>query len=97
MGLFGWCLRVGNELRRRTELHSERFVDCAPAQVWATLLDEGVYLASERTMYRLLDGDQEVRERRESALKSRLTRSGLRVAVRSAIVVRHGLPRRLAP
>ncbi len=35
-------------------LHSERFVDCAPATVYASLLDEGVYLASERTMYRLL-------------------------------------------
>jgi hypothetical protein len=34
------------------ELHSERFVDCSPAQVWATLLDEGRYLASPRTMYR---------------------------------------------
>ncbi len=47
------------------ELHSERFVDSAPAQVWATLLDEGTYLASERTMYRLLAGEHgEVRERR---------------------------------
>ncbi len=47
------------------ELHSERFVDCAPAAVWATLLDEGRYLASERTMYRLLAGEHgEVRERR---------------------------------
>ena len=36
------------------ELHSERFVDSAPAAVWATLPDEGRYLASERTMYRLL-------------------------------------------
>jgi len=36
------------------ELHSERFTDSSPAQVWATLLDEGTYLASERTMYRLL-------------------------------------------
>jgi len=35
-------------------LHSERFVDCSPAQVWATLLDEGRYLASQRTIYRLL-------------------------------------------
>jgi putative transposase len=35
-------------------LNSPRFVDCSPAQVWATLLDEGTYLASERTMYRLL-------------------------------------------
>jgi putative transposase len=47
------------------ELHSERFVDCSPAQVWATLLDEGRYLASERTMYRLLAANGEVRERRD--------------------------------
>lgn len=48
------------------ELHSERFVDCAPAQVYATLLDEGTYLASERTMYRLLaDEHGAVRERRD--------------------------------
>lgn len=47
------------------ELHSERFVDSAPAQVWATLLDEGRYLASERTMYRLLAAQHGgVRERR---------------------------------
>jgi putative transposase len=48
-----------------TELHSERFVDCSPAQVWATLLDQGRYLASERTMYRLLAAGGEVRERRD--------------------------------
>src|SRR6266540_2418917 len=48
------------------ELHSDRFVDCSPAQVWATLLDEGRYLASERTMYRLLEAVHgSVRERRE--------------------------------
>lgn len=35
-------------------LHGERFRDAAPAQVYATLLDEGTYLCSERTMYRLL-------------------------------------------
>jgi putative transposase len=46
------------------ELHSERFVDSAPAQVYATLLDEGRYLASERTMYRLLAAENQVRERR---------------------------------
>jgi len=46
-------------------LHSERFVDASPAQVWATLLDEGRYLASERTMYRLLVANGEVRERRD--------------------------------
>jgi putative transposase len=46
-------------------LRSERFVDSSPAQVWATLLDEGRYLCSERTMYRLLAEHQEVRERRD--------------------------------
>ena len=48
-------------------LHSERFIDLAPAQVWTTLLDEGTWLASESTMYRLLRADGEVRERRATA------------------------------
>jgi putative transposase len=30
-------------------LHSDRFVDAAPAEVWATLFDEGVYLGSQST------------------------------------------------
>jgi putative transposase len=47
------------------ELHSARFVDASPAAVYATLLDEGRYLASERTMYRLLAANAEVRERRD--------------------------------
>jgi putative transposase len=46
-------------------LHSERFVDQAPAEVYATLLDEDCYLCSIRTMYRLLGDSQEVRERRD--------------------------------
>lgn len=45
-------------------LHSDRFVDQAPASVYATLLDEGTYLCSVRTMYRLLKEQDEVRERR---------------------------------
>jgi putative transposase len=45
-------------------LHSERFVDVAPKAVYATLLDEGKYLCSWRTMYRVLAGAAEVRERR---------------------------------
>ena len=46
-------------------LHSERFVDAPPAQVHATLLEEGSYLCSPRTMYRLLAESGEVRERRD--------------------------------
>jgi len=45
-------------------LHSERFSDKAPAEVYATLLDEGTYLCSMRTMYRILATCGEVRERR---------------------------------
>lgn len=45
-------------------LHEPRFVDLAPAEVYATLLDAGEYLCSERTMYRVLAAHQEVRERR---------------------------------
>jgi putative transposase len=47
-------------------LHSERFVDVSPEEVFATLLDEGTYLASTRTMYRLLEAKHGgVRERRD--------------------------------
>lgn len=48
-------------------LHSERFVDQAPAEVHATLLEEQTYLCSPRTMYRLLAEAGEVRERRDQA------------------------------
>lgn len=46
-------------------LHSERFQDKAPPEVFATLLDEGTYLCSVRTMYRILEQAGEVRERRD--------------------------------
>lgn len=45
-------------------LHSEKFVDKAPQEVYAALLDEGQYVCSIRTMYRLLEANQEVKERR---------------------------------
>src|SRR5207249_12323789 len=45
-------------------LNSPRFANCAPAAIHAQLLDEGRYLASVRTMYRLLQGCAAVRERR---------------------------------
>ena len=45
-------------------LRDPRFADLAPAEVYATLLDEGIYHCSIRTMYRILDAHNEVRERR---------------------------------
>lgn len=47
-----------------TTLHSPRFVDDSPAEVYATLLDQDTYLCSVRTMYRLLAQHDEVRDRR---------------------------------
>ncbi len=46
-------------------LHEPRFVDQAPGEVYAALLDDKRYLCSERTMYRILDANEEVRERRD--------------------------------
>jgi putative transposase len=59
------ALSVGEQATVLDVLHEPRFVDLAPAEVYATLLDEGVYLCSERTMYRLLAKHAEVRERRD--------------------------------
>ncbi len=58
-------------------LHSERFVDQAPAQVHAALLDEGQYLCSPRTMYRILDSAQEVKERRDQVRRPHYVRPEL--------------------
>ena len=48
----------------RQELNSERFQDCAPREIYATLMDEERYLCSWRSMYRILSENDEVRERR---------------------------------
>jgi len=58
------ALRAEEQTAVLAVLHEKRFVDLAPAEVYATLLDEGQYLCSERTMYRLLAAHREVRERR---------------------------------
>jgi putative transposase len=46
-------------------LNSERFQDCAPREVYATLLDDDKYLCHWRTMYRILEEHKQVRERRD--------------------------------
>ena len=61
-------------------LHSERFQDLAPAEVYATLLDDGEYLCSVRTMYRILDKHQEVKERRKHVSRSHYTKPELLAA-----------------
>jgi len=49
------------------ELHSDRFADLSPTEVWAILLDEGRYLGSLSTFYRLLRTASGTRERRRQA------------------------------
>lgn len=58
-------------------LHSERFVDKAPATVHATLLDEQHYLCHPRTMYRILALQDEIRERRDQARHPKYARPEL--------------------
>jgi putative transposase len=61
----------------RAVLDSERFCDTAPAEVVATLLDEGVWLASERTMYRTLAQAGQTGERRNQLTHPRHARPEL--------------------
>ena len=50
-------------------LHSDRFMDQSPTEVYATLLDDGVYHCSARTMYRVLDRHDELHERRRQLVR----------------------------
>ena len=59
------ALREEERTGVRDLLNSERFADQSPYEVYATLLDEGVYHCSIRTMYRILADHEEVRERRD--------------------------------
>lgn len=72
--------RALSETERREvkeTLNTPRFVDKAPAEVYATLLDEGRYYCSIRTMYRLLADDDQVRERRNQLRHPRYVRPEL--------------------
>lgn len=51
--------------------HEKRFWDSSPYQIYATLLDEGKYLASVRTIYRILSQNEEIRERRKQVCRPR--------------------------
>jgi putative transposase len=72
--------RALSETERRQvkeTLNTPRFVDKAPAEVYATLLDEGRYYCSIRTMYRLLAEDGQVQERRNQLRHPRYVRPEL--------------------
>jgi len=58
------ALSEAEKIKVRQELNSERFQDQSPREVYATLMDEGRYLCSWRTMYRVLAESLEVCERR---------------------------------
>ena len=58
-------------------LHEERFQNSSPAAVYATLLDEGRYHCSIRTMYRILEGEGELRERRDQLVHPAYTKPEL--------------------
>jgi putative transposase len=62
------ALSVAEREQLALTLNSERFADMAPASIYATLLDEGRYLASVRTMYRLLAAAGALRERRDQLI-----------------------------
>ena len=77
----GRALSLVERSKVLSELMSERFMDLAPRQVYATLMEEGTFLCSVRTMYRLLASEGALRERR-SVLRSGKYRKPELIAVR---------------
>ena len=71
-------------------LNSERFADTAPAAVHATLLDEGRYLGSVRTMYRVLGAQGGTRERRNQRVLFDLTGLPKASPVEGRVCAQHG-------
>jgi putative transposase len=59
------ALSIDEKEKVRSKLNSERFQDQAPRAVYAALLDDGIYLCHWRTMYSILNENDEVRERRD--------------------------------
>ena len=55
-------------------LHTDRFVDKAPREIYAALLDEKSYLCSVRTMYRILEKEGELKERRKQVSRPQYTK-----------------------
>jgi hypothetical protein len=78
-------------------LHQPRFVEEALATVYAKLLDDGVYLCSEATMYRVLREHGEVRERRARAAHPATVKSELVAHAPNTVwswdIERHEAPR----
>lgn len=71
------ALSHGERKNALEALHSPRFADKTPYAVFATLLDEGTYLCSIRTLYRLLEANGEVRERRNQLRHPQYTKPQL--------------------
>jgi len=69
----------------RAILNSERFCDSTPREVYATLLDEGRYLCDWRTMYRVLEEHDEVRERRNQRPATRQDKPELRATAQNQV------------
>ena len=72
--------RALSQTERQTALdvmHSKRFVDRTPSAIYAALLDEGRYICSVRTYYRILEANGEVKERRDHARHPKHTKPEL--------------------
>ena len=74
------CLSDGERKSVLEVLTSDRFCDKSVRQVWAELIDDGVYLCSIRTMYRILAENRAVRERRDQLRHPEYTRPELLAA-----------------
>lgn len=66
-------------------LQSDRFISESPAEIYATILDEGRYLCSVSTMYRLLKAEQKVQERRQASRNAKFAKPELKATAPNQI------------
>jgi putative transposase len=66
-------------------LHEERFIDKAPQEIYAKLLDEKEYICSIRTMYRILEKEGEIKERRNQLVRPYYTKPELIATVSNQV------------
>jgi len=66
-------------------LHEDRFIDKAPQEIYAKLLDEKEYICSIRTMYRILEKEGEIKERRNQLVRPYYTKPELIATVSNQV------------
>lgn len=79
------ALSPSERIKALDVLHEDRFIDKAPQEIYAALLDEKKYICSIRTMYRILEKEGEIKERRNQLIRPYYTKPELIATVSNQV------------